>query len=106
MSDASVINTLQALFERLADEVAERAATLVAEKVANLNPGDLSTNARASHDDFVYCDEARKLLGGVSYMTLSRWDKTGYLPKYHVGRRVAYRRADIMKLIPKGGEQK
>lgn len=105
MSDASVINTLQALFERLADEVAERAATLVAEKVAT-QVGCIPSSVQASQDDFVYCDEARKLLGGVSYMTLSRWDKTGYLPKYHVGRRVAYRRADIMKLIPKGGEQK
>lgn len=104
MSDASVINTLQALFERLADEVAERAATLVAEKVAT-QVGCIPSSVQASHDDFVYCDEARKLLGGVSYMTLSRWDKTGYLPKHHVGRRVVYRRVDIINLLKKGSEK-
>lgn len=105
MNKSSIFDTLQTFIERLAEEVAEKAATRAAEKVAT-QVGSIPSSAQTSQDDYVYCDEARKLLGGVSYPTLARWDKTGYLTKHHVGRRVAYRRADIMKLIPKGGEQK
>ena len=38
----------------------------------------------------------------VSLRTLIRWDKSGYLPKRHVGRRVAYRREDINRLAGAG----
>ncbi len=104
MNKSSIFDTLQTFIERLAEEVAEKAATRAAEKVAT-QVGCIPSSVQVSHDDFVYCDEARKLLGGVSYMTLSRWDKTGYLPKHHVGRRVVYRRVDIINLLKKGSEK-
>lgn len=54
-----------------------------------------------SDDGFVFQEEAAKLLK-VSLRTLIRWDKSGYLPKRHVGRRVAYRREDINRLAGTG----
>lgn len=99
MSDASVINALQALFERHADEIAEQTAKRVVEK---LNPS-LQHNT-ADPDELIFQDKARMMLGGVSLVTLTRWDRSGYLPKHHIGKRVAYRRGDIDAIIKKGGK--
>lgn len=98
MSDESVINALQAHLDRLADEIAEETAMRVVEK---LNP--LLQHNTADPDELIYQDAARMMLGGVSLVTLTRWDRSGYLPKYHIGKRVAYRRGDIDAIIKKGG---
>lgn len=99
MSDESLINALQALFEKYADEVAERAVTLVAEKLNS----SLQHNS-ADPDELIFQDEARMMLGGVTSVTLTRWDRAGILRKHHIGKRVAYRRGDIDAIIKKGGK--
>ena len=98
MSNASIINALQAQFDRLAGGIAEQTAKRVVEKLIS----SLQHNS-ADPDELIYQDAARKMLGGVSLVTLTRWDRSGYLPKYHIGKRVAYRRGDIDAIIKKGG---
>lgn len=42
-------------------------------------------------------ETAEKL--GVDVSTLWRWDKTGYLKKIKVGRKIQYRESDVLKLM-------
>lgn len=42
-------------------------------------------------------ETAEKL--GVDTSTLWRWDKTGYLKKIKVGRKIQYRESDVLKLM-------
>lgn len=42
-------------------------------------------------------ETAEKL--GVDVSTLWRWDKTGYLKKNKVGRKIQYRESDVLKLM-------
>jgi len=81
-------------------QTAEETAKQVVEK---LNTSPLHNNA--DPDELIYQDAARKMLGGVSSVTLTRWDRSGYLPKHHIGRKVCYRRGDIDAIIKKGGRQ-
>lgn len=79
---------------------AEETAKQVVEKL-NTSP----QHNTADPDVLIYKDEARRLLGGVSSVTLTRWDRSGYLPKQHIGRKVCYRRGDIDAIIKRGGQQ-
>lgn len=76
---------------------AEETAKRVVEKLNS----SLQHNT-ADPDELISQDEARMMLGGLSSMTLSRWDRAGILRKHHIGKRVAYRRGDIDSLLRKG----
>lgn len=45
-------------------------------------------------------ETAEKL--GVDVSTLWRWDKSGYLKKIKVGRKIQYRESDVLKLMEGG----
>jgi|GEM_PF-2965370 len=47
--------------------------------------------------------EACKVLN-VTKMTMYRWQKKGFLIPFHVGRKLYYKKAEILNLINKGGE--
>ena len=76
---------------------AEETAKRVVEK---LNPS--LQHYSADPDELISQDEARMMLGGISSMTLSRWNRAGILCKHHIGKRIAYRRGDIDSLLRKG----
>lgn len=81
-------------YNQLAETIANRVIQQLQGKTHNVEQPK-------SDDGFVFQEEAAKLLK-VSLRTLIRWDKSGYLPKRHVGRRVAYRREDINRLAGAG----
>lgn len=45
-------------------------------------------------NDLLTIDQVSEYLG-VTKPTLHRWNKLGYLTRFHVGRKVRYRRADV-----------
>lgn len=83
------------------DDYNQLAETIANRVIQQLQGNTHNVEQPKSDDGFVFQEEAAKLLK-VSLRTLIRWDKSGYLPKRHVGRRVAYRREDINRLAGAG----
>ena len=83
------------------DDYNQLAETIATRVIQQLQGKTHNVEQPQSDDSFVFQEEAAKLLK-VSLRTLIRWDKSGYLPKRHVGRRVAYRREDINRLVGAG----
>jgi hypothetical protein len=63
---------------------------------------DAWENRRAEEaevDEVVPKHEANSLPNmGKSEATLMRWDKSGYLPKVRIGRKIGYRKSDLKKI--------
>ena len=89
------------LILRTEDDYNQLAETIANRVIQQLQGKTHNVEQPKSDDGFVFQEEAAKLLK-VSLRTLIRWDKSGYLPKRHVGRRVAYRREDITRLAGAG----
>ena len=71
----------------------------IVERIAALNPHPLTVEANGG-DDLMTVDEVCLYLG-VTKPTLHRWNKQGYLTNVHVGRKVRYRREDVMSFSVK-----
>ncbi|MEE0882253.1 MAG: helix-turn-helix domain-containing protein [Bacteroidales bacterium] len=54
---------------------------------------------QATEETYLTREEVSTMLGGVTYPTLWRWDKTGYLSPTHMGRKVRYRKSDVIKIL-------
>ena len=55
--------------------------------------------SQKEQDDLIPKKEAKVLLGGVSDATLWRWEKDGYLIPERFGRKILYRKSEIMGLM-------
>lgn len=54
--------------------------------------------AETKEESYLSAQETADKLG-VDVSTLWRWDRSGYLKKVRVGRKVYYRRGDVIKLM-------
>lgn len=72
----------------------------IVERIANLYKPNDSGTVETGGDELMTVDEVCQYLG-VTKPTLHRWNQSGYLTNIHVGRKVRYRRADIMSFAVK-----
>lgn len=89
-------------FNKFIKQTIEIAAESAAFKAVAMM-GDQVKNTR--NDGLLPKDEVAALCGGVTDMTLARWDKSGYLPKTRIGRRVFYRAEDVARIMGQKGGQ-
>ena len=69
-------------------------------KEAFMQWAEENANSQANSREEVYLsanETAEKL--GVDLSTLWRWDKSGYLKKIKLGKKIIYRKCDVIKLM-------
>ena len=59
---------------------------------------NINSQTNSSEEVYLSANEVSKILK-VDLSTLWRWDKSGYLKKINVGKRITYRRSDVIKLL-------
>jgi len=88
------------------ESIIENAAEKAAFKVVALIGGIAKTTTETPKDGGLLSkDEVKVMCGGITDMTLSRWDKSGYLPKTRVGRKIFYRVEDVARITGQKGGQ-
>ena len=77
-------------FLRVMEEFADKVVNEVLELIKAEHPKE--------QDDLLTIEQVSEYLG-VTKPTLHRWNKLGYLTRFHVGRKVRYRRADVERAV-------
>lgn len=88
---------LQALIDNAAEKAALKAVALMG--------GTVKDTSETHAGGLLSKSEVKAMCGNVTDMTLSRWDKSGYLPKTRIGRKIFYRAEDVARITGQKGVQ-